>query len=154
MKLFILFLLMSTAVFAQKESVVRQIHKTEHTVYLEIKEDSFEPNILGYACAWPGLRAPYVFEYWAKLKHGGFMGEVLALKRGDLDMQFCARPRAVDVFGPDFYVGQQIQFPVTVELLVIKKGNETFLKEIISSHLFGRDLESTAYVNLETEGEK
>ena len=152
MKIFILFLLMSTAAMAQEESVVRQIYKTEHIFSLVIKADSFEPNIMGYGCSWPGLRAPYIFKYWANLKHGNIMSKgELPLKEGELNHQFCDLPTATDVFGPEFNIGKKIQLLVTVELLVIKIGLETFLKEIITSHLFGRNLESIAYVNL---GEK
>lgn len=152
MKILILLLALVSSAFAQEETVIKVMRKTTHTLHLTIEEDSFEPNILGYACPWPGLRAPFVFEYWAKLKHGGGFGkDVMAIKESDLDHQFCHWPSAEDVFGKEFVVGKELKMSVVVELVLVKIGKDKLLKEIISSHLFGRNLESVAYLNLNNE---
>jgi len=155
MKFLMIFLLMMTAAFAQDESVVRQISKTKHQLFLTIAEDSFEPNILGYACPWPGLRAPFLFDNWTKLHHGRtFAKDVLPIKKSELEHQFCNWPSAMDVFGPEFVIGKELEILVTVELLMTQKGSQKFLKEIITARLFGRNLESIAVVFFDNQGEK
>ncbi len=153
MRFLLLFALFTTTTFAQDVRVIQILKKTQTSLPITLEEDSFEPNILGYACPWPGLRVPLVFDLYAKLNHGRYFSKnVLAIKEGELQRRFCGRPTPLDVFGEEFIIGKEVQLPLTVELALVEVEwdgkKETVLRETISTILFGKEIESIANVEL------
>jgi hypothetical protein len=163
MKTIIIFCLLtlSTFSFAQDQvTVIKTLHSSENKVFITIEENTFERNVQGYACSWPGLRVPFVFYYLTKLKHFSdrtiFGENVLPIAFEDLQNRFCGGVVAQDVFGPEFVIGAKVTIVVQVKREIVEMKNHegvlgTYLRESINSNLMGQKLESTAFVSLDDD---
>ena len=111
---------------------------------------------MGYACPVPALNLERYSVWNRSLNHSNnaFGVRIFALRIKDPNMRFCAWPNAIEVFGEDFKVGNDIKLSINVKRMIVMvtlhDGTEQkILREVITSKLNGKDLISSASVTLE-----
>lgn len=137
--------------------VVSTIFERSQSTKLVIEEETFIPNILGYACPVPAINLKKYHVWSMALSHGRFGNfgvKEFALRVKNPNMRFCNWPVATGVFGPDFIVGAEMSLDILVKRDIIKVDNHDgtftkYLREDISSELNGILLHSRALVELE-----
>jgi hypothetical protein len=138
------------------EVVLETISDSSHETTLTVREDSFIPNIMGYACPVPAINFDKYLIWDRALNHNQFADfgvRIFALKIKDPNMQFCHYPTALEVFGEDFIVGAEFKLTIRTVRQIIKvirrDGSERkILRETISSELGGIALFSKAQLEL------
>lgn len=162
MKFLILFMfLIPTAFAGDYFKVVRVLKDVTRDHILTIKGNTYIANIQGYSCAWPGIRDEALFSNFAELKHGKhvFNRNALGIKYDDLEQQFCDRPSAQEVFGPDFLIGEMFRLNIRVLKEVVEtpstipSSRQRYIRETISTRFLNRNLESVAMVLFESTKE-
>ncbi len=139
-----------------QEEVVQTLLDETHETTLRVKEDTFIPNIMGYACPVPAINLDRYQAWHRALNHrrgGDFGVKVFALRIKDPNMQFCGWPSATKVFGEDFKVGAEFRISIRTVREIVKFTNHngeesTLLRETISSSLNDKELFSEARVAL------
>lgn len=127
---------------------------------VELTEETFVSNLDGYSCPWPGIIGPdFVFTYMTDLRHGrsGMDHNGLRIKFKQ-EREFCGGgsgfpDQPQDVFGPEYVVGSKIKmdFKVKREIVLVNGSSrpDKYLREVITSKLFTRELSSSAYILIE-----
>lgn len=159
--LIVLMFMIPTAFAGDYFKVVSVLKDVTRDYKLTIKANTYISNIQGYSCAWPGIRDELLFSNFAELKHGThfFNRNALGIKYDDLDQQFCDRPSAEEVFGPEFLIGAIL--PLKVRILkevvetpsVIPSSKQRYIRETISTRIWSRNLQSVALVLFESAQE-
>ncbi|NQY99413.1 MAG: hypothetical protein HRT45_01940 [Bdellovibrionales bacterium] len=135
--------------------VVQVLHDSSQEIDLEIKESTFIPNILGYACPLPALNLEKWQVWGTRLRHNlnnGFMVTGIGLPIHDPNHRFCTGwPSAEEVFGPEFQVGNTIKVQVRIvrELVEWVDHNDVVqmgLRETVSTMLNLTPLSTSATV--------
>ncbi len=159
----ILFLL-SLNVFAQFGGFDPEDFEVEKVLFervtkqrLKILEDTFIPNIQGYACPVPAINLNYI-PWDVRLKHNpaiNFAVTTIGLHIKNPNMQFCNWPDPKEIFGEEFEIGNELE----LELLVKRErgildskwsDSKEVVVETVSTVLLGRELISVAILDLET----
>ena len=134
------------------ETVIKTIQDSSSTRIIKIEENTFIPNIAGYACPVPAINVKKFIFYSAGLKHNRFRNfgvNEYALEVKDPDMRFCNLPTPVEVFGEEFVVGKiiEVQVRTLLEIIELHSGGQ-ILKETVSTDFLGEELESIAKIRL------
>lgn len=140
----------------QSEGVPQVIFDESHDVTLRVEEDTFIPNIMGYACPVPAINLNRWQSWHRELNHrgsGDFGVKTFALRIQNPNMQFCHWPNAQEIFGEDFVVGAEFKMTINTRREIVEVTDHngkklTILREIISASLNGKDLFSQAFVSL------
>ena len=144
----------------QQEEVLEVLFERDFDYSIEIKEDTFIPNIQGYACAVPAINVPRHLFYSTALKHnryGGFMVKEEALIVANFEMRFCSWPSVEQIFGPDYEVGKKVKINLKLKREIVLVTNDwdgkerKVLKETLSTKLFDAELESVGMVSLDPQ---
>jgi len=140
----------------ESEEVVELVFEELAESNLIIREDTFIPNIMGYACPVPAINLERHTVWNRALNHRGFGDfgvRVFALRIKDPNMRFCSFPKAVEVFGEEFKVGAKFKLEIHIKREILKVTTHDgvihkVLQETISSELAGKELISRARVLL------
>lgn len=131
------------------------IFENTQQVTLLVKEDTYIPNIQGYACPVPAINLERYHVWDRRLNHniGGFMVKNFALSVVNPNMQFCGQPSATNVFGTDFIKGAKFIMDITTKREIFHNTRndgkiEKVLVETITSNLNGINLISSAFLSL------
>lgn len=137
-------------------SVVQVLSTEEITLDHVVSEDTFVPNLNGYACPWPGIKEEFVFKFLTGLRHGrhDFDRDSLRVKF-NMPNEFCAGdwPTGEEVFGPEYVAGAvfKLTYKITRDVVNFKDFDDSivpYLREVVSTTLLGRELRSVAHVKL------
>lgn len=150
----------------KKDSVIKVIKQSTENSTLSIDDKTFVFNVNGYGCQWPGIRvlslvvAPEL-NHNKFGSHFGSDADYMAIGIKNPNFQFCHQfGDVLTVFGKEFVVGAEL--PIKIHhLLDLRKGERfdndgkvitvKFIQETITVSINGREVETTATVDLENK---
>lgn len=130
-------------------TVIKTLLDETHTATLRVNENTFIPNIQGYACAVPAINVDRWIMRNSRIRrssYADFMVNFAALTIHNPNMQFCSGwVTAQQLFGEEFKIGAQFELEIHTLRQIVEtedwNGNPiTKVIETVSTELNGRKM--------------